>query len=683
MFTSDGRHEVKLADFARRYPTLMGHLLRELEVATATLHLPTAVDVHPSLYPILALFSRLRPSLERDLHSSGDKFIATIRRCVSGKYLAVRTMAARALVPLLSSTRLCEYIEDILELRSLVAPGVNAVHGALLCVLEIINEVRSSTYAEDVCWSDFVDGVSRRLISFAGIAVTSRSPLISATWLRCAEATLSVANSCQKCSRTGCACAGSASFEQIGGLTRMMWQCSAPVLSSRAAGHPGSSEWNKAAAGVRVRLAVGYDSWSVPLNAHIRALVDTGDVNVALHDTLSQDLAYEYRAEAYKVMFKMPHDDSISQMTMRKLRQAAAANLSSETRHSCARRTLQCIDLWSSLCDVGDADDERAVWRAVREVAFEDVNERVRSEGLRCLARLCKRRLEVDADEIINTSGELDQFVRTIFVGSTPSMSDETRCSAADALARSELLCHLTSSTVRDDRAGELALLTWKCALALIQDEDADIRTKAARAVSCALPPSAPHAHTAVIISHVFSHMHAEFGRFDAFRKYIIEIAAGEACDEPRFATLIANATTVRRLFDKEADNPYAEPLEMAYSAASQIENDFDAQTASHALERVLGTLNCMKNALRSSPTASDAWVGGITNHETCFVPIANALIGARALGARAMQKPDDENSLMERIAQTTKELYELAPAVRAIFPDDRKVPQSGHRTTS
>ena len=150
-FTADGRHEVKFVEFFQRFPTLMTYLGAELEKATSLSCLETSLDVHPSLYPILALLSRLRPSLDKDKSAytdgkCGDDFFVPLVRCMSGRYLAVRTAAARAMVPILPSTRLCEYIDKILTFELVDKVNLNAIHGALLCFLEVINEVRRSAF---------------------------------------------------------------------------------------------------------------------------------------------------------------------------------------------------------------------------------------------------------------------------------------------------------------------------------------------------------------------------------------------------------------------------------------------------------------------------------------------------------------------------------------------------------
>ena len=112
------RRRVTGAEFFRRYPELHPFLLAELSAAADSLEKPGS-PVHPSLWPILAMLSRLRPSepLERAIAEDVDgeteniekiassalspaAFAPVVRRCAIGRPAAIRAAAARALAPL-------------------------------------------------------------------------------------------------------------------------------------------------------------------------------------------------------------------------------------------------------------------------------------------------------------------------------------------------------------------------------------------------------------------------------------------------------------------------------------------------------------------------------------------------------------------------------------------------------
>ena len=134
------RRAVAGDEFFRRFPATHPFLLAELTEAAERLESQTDGAVHPALYPILALLSRLRPSSgaparesarrlkdtkankgeppdgddgdRREIEGSGAgagadldldpaAFAPAVRRCARGRVHAVRAAAARALAPLI------------------------------------------------------------------------------------------------------------------------------------------------------------------------------------------------------------------------------------------------------------------------------------------------------------------------------------------------------------------------------------------------------------------------------------------------------------------------------------------------------------------------------------------------------------------------------------------------------
>ena len=195
------RRAVAGDEFFRRFPATHPFLLAELTEAAERLESQTDGAVHPALYPILALLSRLRPSSgaparesarrlkdtkankgeppdgddgdRREIEGSGAgasadldldpaAFAPAVRRCARGRVHAVRAAAARALAPLIRAQdvarALAETFRDAAafgdDWTSSVSPpsgtsrvssrarrprlGYNAAHGALLCAAELL-----------------------------------------------------------------------------------------------------------------------------------------------------------------------------------------------------------------------------------------------------------------------------------------------------------------------------------------------------------------------------------------------------------------------------------------------------------------------------------------------------------------------------------------------------------------
>ncbi|GAB4815827.1 hypothetical protein N2152v2_002873 [Parachlorella kessleri] len=114
------KRAMSVADFFAQYPALHPFLLSQLGQATEELECGRGRAMHPSLFPVLALLSRLRPSLHSRLSAhtaipSPAAFVPFVRRCAAAEPLAVRQLAARALAPLLSPAELPGTLADLAE----------------------------------------------------------------------------------------------------------------------------------------------------------------------------------------------------------------------------------------------------------------------------------------------------------------------------------------------------------------------------------------------------------------------------------------------------------------------------------------------------------------------------------------------------------------------------------------
>ncbi|KAF9923057.1 hypothetical protein FBU30_006846 [Linnemannia zychae] len=123
-----------------RLEGLCGFLQGQLEIAVQQLlSAESAQDrVHPGLYPVLTLLSRLQPSLHADPADSIDggmsAFVALVRRCAASAIWKTREMAARALIPLIASRDLMDSVVDILQGCVKDHISQNEVHGLLVQV---------------------------------------------------------------------------------------------------------------------------------------------------------------------------------------------------------------------------------------------------------------------------------------------------------------------------------------------------------------------------------------------------------------------------------------------------------------------------------------------------------------------------------------------------------------------
>ena len=232
------RRAVAGDDFFRRFPTTHPFLLAKLVEAADALESTKkendgAGAVHPALYPILALLSRLRPAAgapargreageddvdENDSTVAGDldpaAFAPAVRRCARGRVHAVRAAAARALAPLIKAEdvarALTETFRDaaafddddlgksLTKTRSATRRpmrGYNAAHGALLCASELMaleGPAEAGTTAHAMA---AVEAAAEGLARCSYLADPEASPVAAAAaaWALCAHETLRVA----------------------------------------------------------------------------------------------------------------------------------------------------------------------------------------------------------------------------------------------------------------------------------------------------------------------------------------------------------------------------------------------------------------------------------------------------------------------------------------------------------
>ncbi|XP_031550253.1 thyroid adenoma-associated protein homolog [Actinia tenebrosa] len=131
-------------EFFTRFPELHSFLLEEMKKATEAIEKSLALDLHPSLYPVLVLLSRLYPSSMDGVDSTLNMsaFIPYVIRCGGSSVLKTRAMAARAIVPLVAGECLVQVLQDLMNSLPvrLVSVEQNKMHGTLLQIQHLVHE---------------------------------------------------------------------------------------------------------------------------------------------------------------------------------------------------------------------------------------------------------------------------------------------------------------------------------------------------------------------------------------------------------------------------------------------------------------------------------------------------------------------------------------------------------------
>ena len=135
--------------FFQRYPSLHGFLLEKLKESTpetGALLPPTAsagtLQLYPALYPILLILSRIFPSPSDAVNNPFQlaAFVGPVAVCAANPVLAIRELAAKALVPLLPTADLGRHATETMNkiTEPTTALPYNLQHGLLLQLNQVL-----------------------------------------------------------------------------------------------------------------------------------------------------------------------------------------------------------------------------------------------------------------------------------------------------------------------------------------------------------------------------------------------------------------------------------------------------------------------------------------------------------------------------------------------------------------
>ncbi|KAI9028199.1 putative death-receptor fusion protein-domain-containing protein [Phycomyces nitens] len=162
-----GLNKLTGREFFTRFPQLHPYLLKELGIAVKQLLADSmAASVHPGLYPILTLLSRMHPSVMdgADEVISMAPFIPLVMSCASSSIFKTREMAARALVPLVPLVNLTKTVSELLTFTKNLSQ--NEIHGRLLQVQFLLRGHLYSSLPEEILAEFFAVVPSSITIAF-------------------------------------------------------------------------------------------------------------------------------------------------------------------------------------------------------------------------------------------------------------------------------------------------------------------------------------------------------------------------------------------------------------------------------------------------------------------------------------------------------------------------------------
>ena len=799
------RRAVAGDEFFRRFPETHPFLLAKLAEAADALESKTGGAVHPALYPILALLSRLRPSsgaparseeeplaasekgddldAPRSLEGSGAgaeriseldpaAFAPAVRRCARGRVHAVRAAAARALAPLIKAEGVAQTLartfRDAESLSPSKAPsngsrsrflrtrrprlGYNAAHGALLCASELLKAEGPAEAGGTAHAMAAVEAAEDGLARCSYLVDPEASPVAAAAaaWALCAHETLRLARLMRarlsvtdvsspertrffaaarrltRLARAACDVPSSARGFAVGsgGGAAALRAASAGVSVA-----PGDVEWFKRAACLRCVVALDTEGFAGSDEEKAEDLSDEEDdarddedddddddddeddgrvygprrsprtraakafALRGILSTLGPSAPYESRASALRELRDAGASAvraALGAARFRALKRYVAETLlPRETRHACARRALEVLELWigADPTRVAREDVSPELWRVVEKLASAETNERVRCAATRALGKLAGARLrrrrrtlhgngfdaEKDAEKDAEEDAEEDaeqcaqqcaqqcaSLVALVKAGSAPERPLDVRRSAARALAHSGVLRELPRETrrARDAPPESLSplstacLVAWTAAFELMEDEDEPTRDVAAAACARAAGADAG-AQTEATLRASFAFAAGRFAGFRAFERVAAAFVSGGFWDDgedeemPRETLRSAKKpSTASRGGGDDAAGPRSveKPLLAALAETKGVRRLFDREADNHHAEGLLLAQLAARAIAEVPGTITETFAASSLRGAARAVAAAARALARDAEGGQVATRPENED---------------------------------------
>lgn len=496
-------------EFFHRYPALHPFLFSELKIATELLndgssrHAESniAKAIHPSLYPILILLSRLKPSLI----SSGtddvlDPFILMpfIRRCATQSNLRVRVLASRALVGLVSN----EKLHDVL---SCVAHGLppgrspksvnmsnsdgaaatqslsfNSIHGILLQLSSLLdNNCRNLT---DINKKYQIVGELISILSnclWIGRTRSCPCPTLNCSYLRVLDQMLGIARTL-------------AVSHHVTPIQNLLLELASECLDTQ--GLYGMALHDPTRVELRRQAAASYFGclfaenleahneefqvpYSAPAPSNLSKMTENGTSASVLHARIVScisDATYEVRVAALKKLFQLVksmkcHDDggAISMWAETYLQSMMMSQLATEENPKCIYYILKIIFSWhvmrfETMDAEVDLEPVLSFWKRLVHLNSTMMRSKTREILICCMAisvkqsvLLLQRSTFISSPEIkgdiadkkglVEALSCIGSFVVLVKQHSLPSEPVNMRKAAAEAIVASGLLQEATS----------------------------------------------------------------------------------------------------------------------------------------------------------------------------------------------------------------------------------------------
>ncbi|KAK3280677.1 hypothetical protein CYMTET_11497 [Cymbomonas tetramitiformis] len=408
-----------------------------------------------------------------------------------------------------------------------------------------------------------------------------------------------------------------------------------------------------------------------------------------------QHREYEARKGALKVLCATAPGVVAARTSVAEFRRALVQRMHGEREYSCLRRVLQLLYVLPAAGDAWVASAPKwAEWQQLMELARSSPFARVQEEAVRCLGRTLPHLLlpasrdgaggavPVEAADALKAWGSL------IDERSDPAMPTSSRSATVDALQAASGLLGAVPADSSEGPLGplhEASLSAWLVALRLMEDDDPDIRCAAAHSASFALrggekeataaevregsvpqvapqQPTNPPQQEQRVLASSLPFLTRHFARALIYRQYLFKQIIG-----PEEQLAIAQHADMK-LFDKEEDNQYAEPIYVSQLAAQELQGLLaspsggtavrDGELTAQAVEWHVQLCERLHEHLTQleEMLPQCCWKGALTNHQEAFLRTYRLLLGLLSLVPISAVAPKETSErvvpLLERLVQ-------------------------------
>jgi hypothetical protein len=581
-------HALTSREFFSRYPTLRPLLISQLTIATKD-----HIALHPSLYPSLLLLSRLKPMTEDISEETNDdsvkEMVPLVQQCVNNRHYMARTLAAKAIVPLVDNNK--EFVTQIFKDLE-TCTSANKVHGLLCQLYRFVKE------SFEVEW---FHALTRQL---SNLTIKNRSHVSRTVFFKILTKMLRYIHALRE-----------SIDENV--LSQIIDTTVLNSVHTDDANNVGTALMMAQAAQMVLQAHILHHDTSY-MSRTIMLLIthQTYNVRIALHEFLiKHNMEWIHDIEYRNVRQAILQSVLVNEQDVNGIRYGLTAI-----------HTLFTNEFSSDFASVGDTN---VVWERLHSF-FSGSNSYIKEQAIIVMGLLLR-------------GGNASEKQITMW---TNIISEQVQAQQTDNLrAACQKSIALSNALVNDDMI-DAHICAWETCVLLLQDEDEDIRKSTAAMLSTIVSGNETKYELQVeyVLEACLAHMTQLFQGKERYVKFLLQFVSihDQRGDLDLELVQIGEAP----LFDKEPENIFVEKLFLAQLAALQLYNISATTAIDHTL--LLEEMNILLEALEKKRNMYH--VGDLTHHAILFSGAYRVALGLRAIRSPALK--DVENNLLELSAK-------------------------------